>query len=65
MDDLTTLRSRERVVVLSTRLNEFASTIKATYYKSGYGSNFTNNIINGKGYGGIIEVREISHEYCQ
>lgn len=63
MDDLTTLRSRERVVaVLSTRLYEYASTITSMYYKSGNDANFINNIEKGTGFAGVIEVRKINNE---
>lgn len=46
---------------MTTRLQDCASTIRATLYKQGE-RNLINNIINGNGYEGIIEYWEYRNE---
>ena len=53
--DVLIEKSWERVDAMSTRLLDVASTIRATIFKQGE-RNIIQNILNGNGYEGIIEV---------
>ena len=51
----------EWIDAMTTRLSDTASTIRSTIYKQGE-RNILENIKNGNGYEGIIEIWQRKHE---
>ena len=51
----------EWIDAMTTRLSDTASTIRSTIYKQGE-RNILENIKNGNGYEGIIEIWQRNHE---
>ena len=49
---------KKLITALSTRLNDYAQTFRASYYKNGE-RNIVQNITDGNGYEGVIEIWQI------
>lgn len=49
---------KKRIAVLSTRLLDYIQTLRSSYHKNGE-RNIIQNIVDGNGYEGVIEIWKI------